>query len=173
MMLTEATRTTTYEGMFLFPHSATSDLQDAVDHIHKLLDRADAEIVSLQKWDERRLAYDIKGNKRGVYFLVYFKAPNHTMRQLERDCNISEQLLRYMFLNAEHLPMEQIEAADKRSQLSDEIKMRSEGGASAEPATTSSVAVGAARSASAETERPESEWVDPEAAELSDPDDLA
>ena len=34
-----------------------------------LLDRAEAEVVSLRKWDERRLAYAIKGQKRGLYII--------------------------------------------------------------------------------------------------------
>lgn len=171
-MLTEETRVTTYEGMFLFPHSVTSNLQGAVDHIHHLLERAEAEILSLQKWDERRLAYDIKGNRRGVYFLVYFKAPNHKMRQLERDCNISEQLLRYLFLSAENVPSEQIEAADKRDKLSDEIKMRSESGDSGSASGSSDSVVERGSSESTRTPAAESEWVDPEAAELSDAEDL-
>ena len=69
-----AERTRPYEGMFLFPQSATADLQGAVDHVKEILGRSGAEILSIAKWDERRLAYDIKGNKRGVYFLVYFSA---------------------------------------------------------------------------------------------------
>ena len=127
---TQEVRTATYEGMFLFPHSVTANLQAAVDHVHELLQRAEAEVISMQKWDERRLAYDIKGNKRGVYFLVYFTAPTSKLRQLERDCNLSEQLLRYMVVKAEHVPREEMEAADKRDQLADEIKMR---GKSEEP----------------------------------------
>ena len=62
----------TYEGMFLLPQSATADLASAITSIRDLLARADAEIISLSKWDERRLSYDIKGNRRGVYFLCWW-----------------------------------------------------------------------------------------------------
>ncbi|MHC4821907.1 MAG: 30S ribosomal protein S6 [Planctomycetota bacterium] len=119
-------RINTYEGMFLFPHSATANLKDAADHVKDLLGRASAEIITFKKWDERRLAYEIKGNKRGVYFLSYFKAPAANMIGLERDCNLSEQLLRTMFLRADTIPAETIEAADGRQELEDEIKLRGE-----------------------------------------------
>ena len=59
-----------YEGMFLFSQAQTADLQEAVDHIDDILRRAEVEVISLCKWDERRLAYEIKGNKRGVVFVV-------------------------------------------------------------------------------------------------------
>jgi len=91
-----------------------------------LLERADAEIISLCKWDERRLAFDIKGNKRGVYFLTYFKATASKMQELERACNLSEELLRSMIIRADDVPAEQMEAAEGRAQLADEIKMRGE-----------------------------------------------
>jgi small subunit ribosomal protein S6 len=64
-----------YEGLFLFPQAQAGSLQGAVDHLKDILSRAQAEVIGLRKWDERRLAFEIKGNKRGVYFLVYFRAP--------------------------------------------------------------------------------------------------
>ncbi|MHC4947592.1 MAG: 30S ribosomal protein S6, partial [Planctomycetota bacterium] len=115
------TSVNTYEGLFLFPHSVSGNLQAAVDHLTELLDRAGAEVLSLRKWDERKLAYEIKGNKRGVYFLVYFKAATDRLQGLDRDCNLSEQLLRAMMIRADHVPADQISAADARQELADEI----------------------------------------------------
>jgi small subunit ribosomal protein S6 len=124
----------TYEGFFLFPQTVTADLRGAVEHLNQLLERAEVEIISLRKWDERKLAYDIKGNKRGVYFLVYFKAATDALQGLERSCNLSEQILRSMVIRADHLSQEQIEAADGRQTLEDEIKLRDETPAEEAPA---------------------------------------
>ena len=117
-------RTITYEGFFLFPQAVTANLQGAIDHLDELLKRVDAEVISLRKWDERRLAYEIKGNKRGVYFLVYFRADPARLTDLERACNLSEQLLRSMVTRADHIPADQVQAADGRAQLADEIRLR-------------------------------------------------
>lgn len=119
-------RISTYEGLFLFPQSAAANLQGAVDHLKELLDRASAEIISFSKWDERKLAYEIKGNKRGVYFLTYFKAPASNLITLERHCNLSEQLLRFMITKADLIPQQTIMAAEGQSQLADEIRLRAE-----------------------------------------------
>jgi len=113
-----------YEGLFLFPQSAASNLKEAADHVQSLLDRAEAEVLAFAKWDERRLAYEIAGNKRGVYFLTYFKAEPDKMARLERDCNLSEHVLRFMFVRAETIPAEVIEASDGRERLADEIRLR-------------------------------------------------
>ncbi len=113
-----------YEGLFLFPQTAASDLQSAVDHLKEILARAEVNIISLRKWDERRLAFEIKRNRRGLFFLVYFEAPPNAIAHIERDCNLSEQVLRTMVIRAEHLTREQMEAADGQSELADEIKLR-------------------------------------------------
>jgi len=117
-------RTGLYEGMFLFPQSATANLQEAIDHLKEILKKAGATIINFRKWDDRRLAYEIDGNKRGVYFLVYFNSPTSAISDLERRCNQSEHLLRMMVTRAEHVPTEIIEANEGEQDLTDEIKLR-------------------------------------------------
>ena len=128
-------RTYTYEGLFLFPQAAVSDLQGAADHVLETLNRAGAQIISFKKWDERRLAYEISGNKRGLYFLAYFKAKGPKLAQIERDCNLSEKMLRAMITRADHVTPEMMQAAEGRAQLADEIKLRATQPAAAVPET--------------------------------------
>ena len=117
-------RINTYEALFLFPQSASADLQSALDHIVEIMNRNKADIIALKKWDERRLAYDIKGNKRGVYFLTYFKCDASKLAAIERDARLSEKLLRSMITRADHVTPEQMAAAEGRQQLADEIALR-------------------------------------------------
>jgi small subunit ribosomal protein S6 len=131
-------RTALYEGMFLFPQSATAKLQDAVDHLKGILDKCEVSIISFSKWDDRRLAYEIEGNKRGVYFLVYFNAPTSKMSELERRCNQSEEVIRMMVTRAEHIPTETIEANEGAEALADEIKLRGEQKSDTSSGTTGS-----------------------------------
>ena len=114
--MTETATMNTYEGMFLFPQIASSDLKSAQEHVEYLIGRGEGEIISLAKWDERRLAYEIKGNRRGLYFLTYFKATGEGAIEIERQVNLSEQLLRAMILKADLVPADVIAAADAREQ---------------------------------------------------------
>lgn len=92
-----------YEGLFLVSQTAATEADAVIEHIQGILARAEAEVIGLQKWDERRLAFAIKGQRRGTYFISYFRAPRSKLQGLERDCNLSEQILRSMFLRADHL----------------------------------------------------------------------
>lgn len=92
-----------YEGMFLLTQPAAGNLGDAVEHVKSLLDRAEADVLGLYKWDERKLAYTIRGQRRGVYLLTYIKIDGEKLQSLDRDCNLSEQVLRAMFVRTDHL----------------------------------------------------------------------
>jgi len=118
-------RTYIYEGMFLFPQAQTADIQAALDHVNEMMQRAGAEVLATQKWDERRLAFEIRKQKRGLYLLFYFKVEGSKMEQIERDCRLSDMIVRYMFLRVDHLTMEEIQAQD----MPDSLKQGAPGGA--------------------------------------------
>lgn len=133
-----------YEVMFLISQAEANDFQGVIDHINNLFDRANAEVISMQKWDERRLAYEIDKQKRGVYILSYVKAPTESMQAFERDCNISERILRTLVTKADHLTLEEMQAFDRRTDLETEAKERALRAAEREEAgMSSSVSLGA------------------------------
>lgn len=118
------TRTYTYEAMFLIGQAAAADLASVIEHIKEILSRGHATIIAMRKWDERRLAYEIKKQKRGLYILTYFSAPNDQLGHIERDCNLSEKILRVLILRADHLTEDEMKAADARDALDTEAKLR-------------------------------------------------
>lgn len=131
-----------YEAMFLLGQAQAADLAGAVAHINEIMARGHAEILGMRKWDERRLAYEIRGQKRGTYILVYFKAPGKDVAHIERDCNLSERILRTLILRADHMTEEQMRSADARKELEIEAKLRAE-----RPAAVAPAPVGATESA--------------------------
>ncbi len=122
----EAVKMNPYEALILFPQSQTSDLSSAVKFIEESVSRAGAEMVALSKWAERTLAYSIKKQKRGVYLLAYFNAPGPALARIERDCNLSDMVLRFMITRADHLSVEQMQAMDDRRNLGLESSLRAE-----------------------------------------------
>lgn len=113
-----------YEAMFLVPQSTAADLNTVTDHITGILTKSHARIVALKKWDERRLAFEIKKQKRGIYFLAYFESDPVNLAHIERDSNLSETILRVLVTRADHLTEEEMIAADARQLLADEAELR-------------------------------------------------
>ncbi len=99
-----------YEGLFLIDSAQAASDWDGINALIKnILEKNGAEIVSMRKWDERKLAYDINHKARGTYILVYFKAPGGSIRTIEREIRLSERVMRLLILNAEIMSREDIE----------------------------------------------------------------
>lgn len=125
-MTSKEQRSSMYEAMFLLSTAQAADFGGAIAHINDILARGRAEVVAMKKWDERRLAYEIAGNKRGVYILAYFKAPNESLGHIERDLRLSEKILRSLILRADQITMDEMQASDGRKELEVEAKLRAE-----------------------------------------------
>ena len=99
-----------YEAMFLVDSAkAASDWDALITTIKNLLERAEAEIVSIRKWEERKLAYEIQGKSRGTYILCYFSVDGEKIRDIERDVQLSERIMRVLILSAVAMEQKDIE----------------------------------------------------------------
>ncbi len=99
-----------YEAMFLIDSAqAAADWEGMLSVINNILQRADAEVVSMRKWQERKLAYNIGRNTRGTYILCYFKADSRRVSGIEKDVQLSEKVIRVLVLTTEKRPAEMIE----------------------------------------------------------------
>jgi ribosomal protein S6 len=104
--------TKTYEAMFLFPAGAATELEKSITTVRNMIERHEGKIMVLKKWDERKLAYEVKGQKRGVYIIAYFTAPGTAVAGIERDVNLSEDVLRVLVTHAEHLNESEMNAVE-------------------------------------------------------------
>jgi small subunit ribosomal protein S6 len=110
MSLKTVAKKTMYEGMFLVDSArAGADWDGIIETIKKILERAEAEIVSIRKWDDRRLAYEVQHVGRGTYILTYFRADGQHIQGIEKAVQLSEKILRVLILNAEHMTEEDME----------------------------------------------------------------
>jgi len=91
-----------YECMFLLDtNKVAGDVSGSAKQVHALLERNHAEILASRQWDERRLAYPVKGHKKGLYYLTYFRCDGKNVVGIERDLALSELVLRYMILHVD------------------------------------------------------------------------
>src|SRR5260370_2757562 len=92
-----------YECMFLLDtNKVAGDVPGASKTLHAILEKNQAEVLASRPWDERRLAYPIRKNnvvhKKGLYYLVYFRADGTRLAPLEHDFLLTEMILRSLVL---------------------------------------------------------------------------
>ena len=99
-----------YEAMFLVDSAdAGSDWDGIIAAITKILERAKVEIVSIKKWDDRKLAYEIKGKSRGTYLLCYFRSDGQRNQEIEKGVQLSERIIRVLILCVDWMTDEDVE----------------------------------------------------------------
>ena len=88
-----------YEGLFLIDNArASMEWDNVVKEIHNILQKNGAEILKTEKWGEKKLAYKIKGHKRGTYLLIHFNAKNTAIAMIKRDFQLSDSIIRSLIV---------------------------------------------------------------------------
>jgi len=86
-----------YECLFLLNTSRVAgDTAGAEKQLHTLFEKYQCELLVSRAWDERRLTYPIKHQKKALYFLVYMRAETKVLTELNRDFRLNEMILRHM-----------------------------------------------------------------------------
>ncbi len=73
--------------------------KELIEKVSALIEKNGGEIEKVDEtWGKRRLAYAINYKTEGWYVLVNFKAPVELPRELERNLQINENVLRYLVI---------------------------------------------------------------------------
>jgi len=88
-----------YEGMFILDSNRFGRDPDGVSgQIPGTIQKLGGEMLVSRLWEERRLAYPIKGQRKGTYWLTYFRMEGGQLAALRHQCEINENIMRYLFL---------------------------------------------------------------------------
>jgi len=101
-----------YEAMFLFPPPGTTDVDGMINNARGIIERHGGKILVIKKWDERKLTYEVRKQKRGTYIVAYYQGPGASVGAIERDVNLSEEILRVLVTDAAHLSEKEMNAVE-------------------------------------------------------------
>jgi small subunit ribosomal protein S6 len=88
-----------YEGMFILdPTKYSRDPAGSAQQVSDIITQHGGTILAARLWDERKLAYPIKGHKKGIYWLTYFSMEGGHLTALERQCEITDDIIRKLVL---------------------------------------------------------------------------
>jgi small subunit ribosomal protein S6 len=116
-----------YEAMFLLNNdAATADFDAASGQVDKILEKNGVKIVRKEKWDERKLAYEIRGHKRATYYLLYFRAPTTAIDPIRADATLNEKIIRHLVVSLEEpIEIHVKKRAEERERLAEESRKAS------------------------------------------------
>ncbi len=102
-----------YENMIIL-NAAISDeeAEAAVAKIKDLVTGQGGEVLKVDVWGRKKLAFEIKKQKKGLYVLLYYKTPASTVKKLEDFYKVSDTVLKYMVVKLEKKQIKDLEKAE-------------------------------------------------------------
>lgn len=99
----------TYESVVIV-NAALEDEQidSTIARIQETITTHGGEIVDLDKWGRKRLAYPIKKAKSGYYTVLRFTGPTDLIAVLERNYRLDENIVRYLTIVLDKFALEAI-----------------------------------------------------------------
>ena len=91
-----------YETMYILrPDIAEDEVTNHIDKYNKLLEEAGGTILDSQMRGKRRLAYQIKKHREGIYVQLSHQGDGQHIFKIEKAMRLSEDVIRYMTVKQE------------------------------------------------------------------------
>lgn len=91
-----------YEGMFILDSNRYArDSEGVSGKVEQFITAAGGELLVSRLWEERRLAYPINGQRKGTYWLTYFRIEGTKLKDLQRQFEIEDNVLRHLMLKVD------------------------------------------------------------------------
>lgn len=127
-----------YEVVYIIDPQLEEGQQNAlVERFENLVRDNGGEIQLVDRWERRRLAYEIQGRREGYYVVMNFRGTQATEAELNRVFGITDGILRSMIVRmderrADKAIAEAKAAAEAKAKAQEEARLAAEAAAAAE-----------------------------------------
>ena len=91
-----------YEVMYIIKPGFEEDkYAESIEKYNALIQANGGEILKVEPWGKRRLAYEIEKLREGYYVLLRINGEPELPRELERNFKIADEIMRYLVVRVE------------------------------------------------------------------------
>ena len=88
-----------YEALYIVhPDLSDEEVAPITEKYKKVVEDQSGEVESVNRWEKRRLAYEVKGQREGIYVLMNFKSEANATAELDRLLKIGDDVLRHIIV---------------------------------------------------------------------------
>ncbi len=103
---------TKYESMLIARQDlGQSQVNDIVASLSDAIKKEGGDVVNVDNWGLKNLAYRIKKNRKGYYVLLNISAPANAIFEYERLMRLNEDIIRFMTVKVEEFSSKEEEKA--------------------------------------------------------------
>lgn len=86
-----------YETIYICPPTLDEEAQDEfADLVHEVIYDSGGKIIKQERWGKRRLAFEVKKFRDGIYFYFLYGGDGRTKLELERRLKLADECIRYL-----------------------------------------------------------------------------
>ena len=91
-----------YEVMYIIKPGFEDDkYAEIIEKYNALIQANGGEILKVEPWGKRRLAYEIEKLREGYYVLLRINGAPELPKELERNFKIADEIMRYLVIRVE------------------------------------------------------------------------
>jgi len=88
-------------GLVLQPTLDETEITRLIEKIRQYLSTDGGNVMSVDIWGKRPLAYPIRKQREGIYVFLQAQIDPRKVEQLERNLKLDENILRHLLIHAE------------------------------------------------------------------------
>jgi small subunit ribosomal protein S6 len=126
-------------GFIISPEVSEEETRSILDRLGQIVAQHDGQVVKVNQWGRRRLAYPIERHRDGYYVFIDMILTPETVIELERTLKVSEIVLRYMLTkrDAKAVQKEREEREEREARAAAAAAAKAEAESAAAPSVTS------------------------------------
>jgi len=115
----------TYQTIIVIDSLLKSEEIDVIiEKVLRIINNNGGKVVNVDRWEKKRLAYEIKKRQYGYYVEINFQAPNNLIKILDQDYRLDENILRYLTIRLDkqalsHLEQQKVKKPDVSKEIPD------------------------------------------------------
>lgn len=91
-----------YESIFIINANQTDEeTAGVIKKMQDVVAKQGGEMIKFEDWGKKKLAYEIKKQKRGHYVFFQFKAAPTAIRELERTYKLTDSVIKFLTVKLE------------------------------------------------------------------------
>ena len=99
-----------YENIVIIDSTLSDEESEGtITKIKELITDSGGEVLKVDVWGRRKLAYEIKKHRKGLYVLLLYKTPPATIKKLEDFYRLSDSVIKYMIIKLESKQIRDLE----------------------------------------------------------------
>ncbi|MHB0997814.1 MAG: 30S ribosomal protein S6 [Armatimonadota bacterium] len=93
-----------YEALYIVhPELQDEAVTSSMEKYKSIIEEQGGEVQDVNRWEKRRLAYEVKGQREGIYVLMNFKAEAKVATELDRRFKIADDVIRHIIVRSDEV----------------------------------------------------------------------